>query len=154
MNGSLTITLNSDQINRILRILGKSSDDVISPDAHSPARVQASTEPEREKGQTSLTAQSAARELGFLLSGRTERLVRFFTAHHGEIYNDDLARELGFDNAAFTSSLLGKVTGKLRRVGIQAEGWYSSRRVKGRTLLRLRADVLKVLEKAVVHIPR
>jgi hypothetical protein len=160
MNGSLTITLDGDQIDRILRILGKNSDDVSSRGAHPPARVHVSTEPEQEeKSQTGFTAKSAARELGFLLSGRIEQLVRFITAHHGELYNDDLARELGFDNPAYTSSLLGKVTGKLRRVGIQAEGrngmnWYSSRRVKGRTLLRVRPDVLKVLEEAAVDIPR
>jgi hypothetical protein len=151
MNGSLTINLSADQMDRILRILAETGT--------AAGNIQTLAEPESEVKQKSQSANLAARELAFLLSGRTERLVRFLTSNQGDLYNDDLAHELGFENAAYTSSLLGKVTGKLRRVGIQAEGrngvnWYSSRRVGGRTRLRVRPDVLKVLEEAVADIPR
>jgi hypothetical protein len=152
MNGSLTINLTAEQVAKILSVLVTTS-----PSADSISQIQFLMEQDT-KEKTDLPS-PVARELGFLLSGRAEQLVRYVTANRGEVNNNDLANELGFENPAFTSSLLGKITGKLRRVGIQAEGrnglnWYSKRRVKGQTLLRVRPDVLKVLEQAVAAIPR
>jgi hypothetical protein len=152
MSGSLTISLSATQLARILRILSDTTPDAISD-------FQVSAEQEHDNEQEADLPDLLARELGFLLSGRAEQLVRYITANHGEVENDDLARELGFKNPAYTSSLLGKITGKLRRIGVQAEGrdgvnWYSKRRVDGRTLLRVRADVLKILDGAVASIPR
>ncbi|MGB9073789.1 MAG: hypothetical protein WCC22_14210 [Terriglobales bacterium] len=153
MNGSLTINLTAEQVAKILSVLVNTT----SPGADSISQIQFLMEQDT-KEKTDLPS-PAARELGFLLSGRAEQLVRYVTANRGEVNNNDLAHELGFENPAFTSSLLGKITLKLRRVGIQAEGrnglnWYSKRRVKGQTLLRVRPDVLKVLERAVAAIPR
>jgi hypothetical protein len=152
MNGSLTINLTAEQVAKILTVVVNTT----SSATDSMPQIQLSMEHDT-KEKTDLS-DSAARELGFLLTGRAEQLVRYLTANRGEVHNNDLARELGFENPAYTSSLLGKITGKLRRVGIQAEGrngvnWYSKRRVKGQTLLRVRADVLKVLEQAVAAIP-
>lgn len=152
MNGSLTINLSADQMDRILRIVAETGTAGIG-------NLQIQDEPESEAKRELSSGNVSARELAFLLNGRTERLVRFIASNKGELYNDDLAHELGFENAAYTSSLLGKVTGKLRRVGIRAEGrngmnWYSSRRTGGRTLLRVRPDVLKLLKDAVKEMPR
>jgi ABC-type transporter Mla subunit MlaD len=99
-------------------------------------------------------AQSFAKEFALLLNHRIEQLVRFIAAKGGELYNDDLARELGFKNSAYTSSLLGKITQKLRRIGMQAEGrngvnWYRKDRVKGRSFLRVRPEVVELFREAI-----
>ena len=89
-----------------------------------------------------------AKELGFLLHGRTEKLVRFFVENDGEIYNDQLARKLGVGDPT-TSAILGKVTQKLRTVGVDAQLWYRKNRMQGRTFLRLRPDVLQLFRESL-----
>jgi hypothetical protein len=147
---SITIPLNSSQLAQILRVLTEkgSLDQVIAsvsvPTVENPhihehlgANPSASVEQFRQ-----------------LLRGSTEKLVRFVVAQGQEFLNDQLAEELEFDNPAYTSSVLGKITGKLRRVGVRAEGhrqmnWYTKHKEQGKTLLRIRPDVFRFFRETI-----
>ena len=87
--------------------------------------------------------------LGDLLDGSLQKVALFILAKRGRFYNDELAKEMQVDDP-FTSAFLGHLTRKLRKIGVSAEGhrrnnWYTINRVAGRTLINVRADVLKVL---------
>jgi len=98
-------------------------------------------------------------ELALRLRGRTEQMVRFAVEHGGQVWNDELAAVLGFSgHPAKTAAILGEVTVQLRNVGVgtgrQRGGdadapWYQKLRSDGRTLLRIRPDVLGVFQGAV-----
>jgi hypothetical protein len=137
--GTLTISVSPEQVRRILQVLREAQ-------AHTPTTAD-------EKAIFDVS-DATARELRLLLNGRTESLVRFLVERGGEVNNSELAKELNFDNPAYTSSVLGKITGKLRRAGVQAEGrdginWYKTQRVNSETLLRVRSDVLSLFKRAL-----
>jgi hypothetical protein len=92
-------------------------------------------------------------DLGYLLDRRLEQVVSFIVRNAGKFYNDELASELGVDDPQ-TSTFLGHLTRKLRKTGIQAEGfrganWYSKIRRSGRTRITVREDVLSSFSKAI-----
>jgi hypothetical protein len=96
---------------------------------------------------------SPRQELRYLLDQRMEQVVRFIVQKGGRFYNDELATDLGVDDPE-TSTFLGHLTRKLRKTGVNAEGfrgtnWYSKVRSSGRTLISVRADVLLTLTQAL-----
>ena len=105
--------------------------------------------------QTSIPSSPAttAKMLASLLHGSHKKLARFLVAKQGHFYNHELAKEMGVIDR-LTSTPLGHLTRKLRKVGVSAEGhtrnnWYTTNRVSGRTLVNVRPDVLEVLRQAV-----
>jgi hypothetical protein len=91
-------------------------------------------------------------KLKYLLEGRPDlqKMVRFIVQNEGKFFNDELGAELGHQDSRYTFSRLGHITRKLRKAGIQAEGfrgmnWYSTVPSSGRTLILVREDVLPVL---------
>lgn len=95
-------------------------------------------------------------ELRYLLEGRSDlqKVVRFIVESGGKFFNDELGAELGHQDSRDTFSRLGHITRKLRKAGIQAEGfrganWYSKVPSSGRTLITVREDVLLVLAEAL-----
>jgi hypothetical protein len=147
---SLIIPLNADQLAQIMRILA--SDNSLAQTVASVEIPMAETFSAKiPSGADRLLIVQQFRQL---LRGSTEKLVRFVVENGQEFFNDQLAKELEFDNPAYTSSVLGKITGKLRRVGVKAEGhrhmnWYTTHKEQGRTLLRIRPDVLEFFREAL-----
>ncbi len=93
------------------------------------------------------------RELRYLLDDRLTRVLRFIVNRGGNFYNDELAGELGIPDAE-TSNPLGHITRKLRKTGVDAGGfrghnWYSKMRSSGRTLIKVREDVLNIFRRAL-----
>ena len=95
-------------------------------------------------------------ELRHLLEGRPDlqKVVRFIVDNGGKFFNDELGAELGHQDSRDTFSRLGHITRKLRKAGIQAEGfrganWYSKVPSSGRTLIMVREDVFPVLAEAL-----
>jgi hypothetical protein len=163
MTASLTLQLTPTQVTQILRMLAKDDPAARTPQDQDTdgrideAAVDAPTiEFSVEGGAPIIRRWTPAQQFRQLLSGSTEKLVRFVLAHGPEFLNDELAKELEFDNPAYTSSVLGKVTKKLRRVGVRAEGhrhtnWYTTHRISGKTLLRIRPDVLALFSEALAE---
>jgi hypothetical protein len=139
---TLTLQLTPEETNRILTMLSKSERD-----------SRLATE-ERFRIQGRDQGWSSSKRFRLLLRGSTEKLVKFILAEGREFSNDELAAALGFRKSAHTSAVLGKITGKLRKVGIQAEGhrhtnWYTTLRVGNKTLLNVRPDVMEFFELAM-----
>ena len=158
MQATITLTLTNDQIERILQVLYHSKSATVPATSEFPVQAEAHEKADRNEPPVSgrkkdVKSDFRPEDLRYLLNGRILQVVRFVVAHGEGFFNHELAAEVGFDNPAHTSSLLGKITGKLRRVGVQAEGsdgvnWYQKYRVRGGTLLRVRPDVLKVFADA------
>lgn len=96
----------------------------------------------------------AIRDLSLLLTKRTERLARFVVENGGEFFNDDLAKTLKLPSSGATSVVLGRITRKLRKVGIGAQGhrghnWYSKIQKNERTFLRVQPEIVKALDEAL-----
>jgi hypothetical protein len=96
-------------------------------------------------------------ELRYLLHGNSEQMVHFIVSHAGRFFNDELASELKVDPPQLTSIHLGQLTRALRKVGVRAEGfrgsnWYTTRRLSGRTLITVRADVLEIFKEAIQNL--
>lgn len=163
MTITLTLQLTLPQLSRLNKFLAEDSagnqpfeferDSAGVGDTHNDVvdmtkpSVQQPTQPE------TIALWSPEQQFRQLLNGPTEKLVRFVIGRGREFFNDELAVELGFENPAYTSSVLGKVTGKLRRVGVKAEGhrhtnWYTTHKVDGRTMLRVRPDVFDFFVRA------
>lgn len=82
-------------------------------------------------------------DLRYLLNGRTKALATFFVEKGGGCFNWELAKHLQLDDPT-TSAILGKVTSKLKQVGIDTTRWYAKSRRNQKTYLQLRGDVLEL----------
>jgi hypothetical protein len=142
MQVMITVFVSESLVGRVCELLSR---EALRYTVH-PAGVQASDAPDAAS-RFALQPPPDVQEMKLLLDGRTLQLVKYFVQHNGQCFNDEIARELDFDNPAHTSSILGKVSGKLKRVGQDHHSWYSKTRKQGRTFLRVRADVLEFFKR-------
>ena len=89
-------------------------------------------------------------DLRYLLNGRTKALAAFFVEKGGECFNWELAKHLRLDDPT-TSAILGKVTSKLKKVGIDTTRWYAKFRRDQKTYLKLRGDVLELFRQLLAE---
>ncbi|MCU1307973.1 MAG: hypothetical protein JWN45_2668 [Acidobacteriaceae bacterium] len=145
------LELNSSQVQAILAFLSLGSRDAVPiQSADSPTQVEQMLEP-----MTFVT--SPAGVFRMLLQEKVLRTVEFLLERRGNCFNDELAMALEVEDAT-TSAFLGKITRKLMRVGITAQGhrgfnWYGKQRTEHRTLLTVRPDVLAFFREALAKEP-
>ena len=99
------------------------------------------------------TPTAVPRSLRHFLHDTDRKIMKFVVDHHGQFYNADLAIELGVDTP-LTCFPLGRITRKLRKVGVKVEGaqgenWYTKHRTTNGTLLNVRPDVLEKFREAL-----
>lgn len=114
----------------------------------------ADSSPMKNNDDAPFQTEAVERPLRYLLTGRVKKMAEYIVGRNGQFYNDELATELGVVDAMATSGVLNAMTKRLRRVGIKAEGskgvnWYTKDRANRRTLITVRADVVRELKVAI-----